>query len=406
MRIGLIATGLGSWHSANLNSSAMGPALKIVSVFCCLLAAGGTVYFAMCVWAARRFQREPRLAADRVFTPPVSILKSLKGLDPHMYAAFRSHCLLDYPEYEVLFGVNDLSDPALSLVEKLREEFPQKNLQIVHCPEMLGLNGKVSNLVQMLAHARFEHILINDSDILVECDYLSRVMAPFAQSEVGMVTTLYRGLAGKTLGSKLEALGLSTDFAGGVLIARAIEGGIRFGLGATIATTKTVLSKIGGLEPLVEYLGDDYELGARAAAAGYKVALAETIPETALPDYSFRDFWAHQMRWARNIKDRRPAQYVGLIATFGLVWALLAVLLSPHAWWTWLALVVTAGARLVSALAVGRRVLRDPRVVRDLWLLPLHDFVALLIWIASYGGNTVEWRGLKFRLRDGKLEKG
>ncbi len=380
-------------------------ALIIVAAFCGLLAAGGTVYFGMAIWAARRFRREGALAADSKFAPPVSILKSLKGLDPHMYMAFRSHCLVDYPEYEVLFGVNDLSDPALSLVEKLRDEFPQNNLQIVHCPAVLGLNGKVSNLAQMLPRARFEHILINDSDMVVQRDYLSSVMAPFAQPEVGMVTTLYRGLAGKTLSSKLEALGLSTDFAGGVLIARALEGGIRFGLGATIATTKAVLGKIGGLEPLVEYLGDDYELGARAAAAGFTVELARAIPETALPDYSFREFWAHQMRWARNIKDRRPAQYFGLIVTFGLVWAVLAVLLNPYAWWTWLALIVTAAIRLTAALVVGRGVLKDPRVAADLWLLPLRDFVALLIWLASYAGDTVEWRGLLFKLRDGKLEK-
>ena len=380
-------------------------ALIIVADLCCLLAIGGTVYFVLCIWAAKRFRREADVAARGKFTPPVSILKSLKGLDPHMYAAFRSHCLLEYPEYEVLFGVSDLGDPAVSLVEKLREEFPRKNLQVVHCPEVLGLNGKVSNLVQMLPHARFEHVLINDSDILVERDYLSRVMAPFADPKIGMVTTLYRGLAGQTLGSKLEALGLSTDFAGGVLIARAMEGGIRFGLGATIATTKTVLSQIGGLEPLVDYLGDDYELGARAAAAGHKVELADAVPETALPDYSFRDFWAHQMRWARNIKDRRPAQYVGLIVTFGMIWAALAVLLNPFAWWTWLALVVTAATRLASAVVLGRGVLNDRRVVRDLWLLPLRDLVALLIWMASYAGNKVEWRGLQFKLRNGRLEK-
>jgi ceramide glucosyltransferase len=383
----------------------MRSALTIVADLCCLLAAGGTVYFAMGIWAAKRFESESDVTAKAKFAPSVSILKSLKGLDPHMYAAFRSHCLLEYPEYEVLFGVSDLGDPAVSLVEELREEFPRKNLQVVHCPAVLGLNGKVSNLAQMLPYAGFEHILINDSDILVERDYLSRVMAPFAKPEVGMVTTLYRGLAGKTLGSKLEALGLSTDFAGGVLIARAMEGGIRFGLGATIATAKTVLSQIGGLEALVDYLGDDYELGARAAAAGYKVELADAVPETALPDYSFRDFWAHQMRWARNIKDRRPAQYVGLIVTFGMIWAVLAVLLNPYAWWTWLALAVTAATRLASAVVVGRGVLKDPRVVRDLWLLPLRDLVALLIWIASYAGNKVEWRGLQFKLRDGKLEK-
>jgi ceramide glucosyltransferase len=269
----------------------------------------------------------------------------------------------------------------------------------------LGLNGKVSNLAQMLSQASYEHVIINDSDIVVSRDYLLRVMAPFAQPGVGMVTTLYRGLAGNTLGSKLEALGLSTDFTGGVLVARAMEGGIRFGLGATIATTKTVLREIGGLEPLVDYLGDDYELGARAASAGHKIELADTIVETALPHYSFHELWLHQMRWARNIKDRRPAQYFGLIATFGLVWAAIAVLYDPFAWWTWLVLAIATATRFTSAVIVGRGVSNDPRVVRDLWLLPLRDFVALLIWIASYAGNEVEWRGLRFRLRKGKLER-
>ncbi len=212
-------------------------------------------------------------------------------------------------------------------------------------------------------------------------------------------------IAGKTLASKLEALGLSTDFAGGVLVARAMEGGIRFALGATLATTKTVLSAIGGLEPLADYLGDDYELGARTAAAGYRVELADIVVETTLPDYSFRDFWAHQIRWARNVKDRRPAQYFGLIVTFALVWAVFGVLAAPHEWWTWAMLGVAAVARLMSAIVVGRGVLRDPRIPRDLWLVPFRDLVALAVWFVSYFGNQIEWRGLRFRLRKGKLER-
>ena len=385
----------------------MHSALTTVAVLCALLALAGAAYFAMCIVAAKRFQRErSRLPpGDTAFTPPVSILKSLKGLDPHMDSAFRSHCSLDYPEYEVLFGVSDADDPALALVEKLRDEFPQAKLRVVHCPQALGLNGKVSNLAQMLPQAQYEHIIINDSDILVPGDYLQRVLAPFTQPGVGMVTTLYRGLAGRTLGSKLEALGLSTDFSGGGLVARIMEGGIRFALGATIATTKTVLREIGGLEPLADYLGDDYELGARAAAAGYQVQLADSVVETALPDYSFRDFWAHQLRWARNVKDRRGAQYFGLIVSFGLIWAVLAVVAAPRAWWTWLALAVTAALRLTSAVVVGRGVLTDPQVLRDLWLLPLRDLVALAIWLVSYFGDEVEWRGMRFRLRHGKLER-
>jgi len=220
-----------------------------------------------------------------------------------------------------------------------------------------------------------------------------------------MVTSLYRGLAGKSLPSKLEALGLSTDFMGGVLVAREMEGGVRFALGATMATTKRVLREIGGLELLVDYLGDDYELGARTAAARYKVELSDVVVETAMPDYNFRNFWMHQLRWARNVRDRRPAQYFGLIVTFGLAWGILAVLVEPRAWWTWAELAVVALLRVMAALAIGREVLRDPNATRDLWLLPLRDFVALAVWIASFAGNQIEWRGLKFRIKNGRLER-
>ena len=380
-------------------------ALILTAAIGTLLALAGAAYFALCIWAARRFRGEKSREMRVCYEPPVSVMKSLRGLDPHMYAAFRSHCLQDYGEYELLFGVSDPGDPALKLVERLQQEFPQRAVRVVPCPMSLGLNGKVSTLAQMLPEARYEYILINDSDIVAGPDYLRRVMSAFAGGQVGMVTTLYRGLAGATLPSKLEALGLSSDFMGGVLVAREMEGGVRFALGATIATTKSVLHEIGGLEALVDHLGDDYELGARTAAAGYKVELADAVVETALPGYSWREFWAHQMRWARNVKDRRRAQYVGLVVTFGLAWGILAVLAAPWAWWTWAALGVIAVARVAAAVAIGRGVLADPDVLRDLWLLPLRDFLALAVWLASFAGNKIEWRGLKFRVHDGKLEK-
>ncbi len=372
---------------------------------CALLALAGAAYFVLCVWAAGRFRSQAAQSVLRDFEPAVSILKSLKGLDPHMYAAFRSHCLFDYERYELLFGASDPDEPALALVERLQQEFPQRTIRVVHCPLSLGLNGKVSTLAQMLPQATHEHILINDSDIVAPPDYLRRVMCRFADKRVGMVTSLYRGLAGKTVPSRMEALGLSTDFMGGVLVAREMEGGVRFALGATIATTKSVLREIGGLEALVNHLGDDYELGARTAAAGYAVALADVVVETALPDYRFVDLWRHQMRWARNVKDRRPAQYIGLIVTFGLAWGVLAVLAAPQAWWAWVALATVAVSRLVGALAIGLGVLRDPCVLRDLWLVPLRDLTALAVWLASFAGDEVEWRGMRFRVRSGKLEK-
>src|SRR5215831_11667823 len=361
--------------------------LTVIAALCALLALAGAAYFALCVWAAARFRREPIHSSRIDFEPPVSIMKSLKGLDPHMYAAFRSHCLLDYTEYELLFGVSDPNEPALELVKRLQREFPNRRIRVIQCPQSLGLNGKVSTLAQVLPQAKYEHILINDSDIVAPPDYLRRVMRRFAGERVGMVTSLYRGLAGKTLPSKLEALGLSTDFMGGVLVAREMESGVRFALGATMATTKRVLREIGGLEPLVDYLGDDYELGARTAAKGYKVELSDVVVETALPNYTFGGFWTHQLRWARNVRDRRPAQYFGLIVTFGLAWGILAVLAAPLVWWTWAALALVALLRILADVAIGRGVLRDPDVMRGLWLLPLRDFVALAVWIASFAGN-------------------
>jgi ceramide glucosyltransferase len=371
----------------------------------CALALAGAAYFALCVWAAGRFRRAAGRAGRIDFEPPVSILKSLKGLDPRMYDAFRSHCRFDYGEYELLLGASAPDEPALALVARLQREFPHRSIRVVRCPLTLGANGKVSTLAQVLPEAKYEYILINDSDIVAPPDYLRRVMTLLADERTGLVTSLYRGLAGNTLPSRMEALGLSTDFMGGVLVAREIERGVRFALGATMATTKSVLRQIGGLENLVDYLGDDYELGARTAAAGYKVELTDVVVETALPDYSFDQFWAHQLRWARNVKDRRHAQYFGLIVTFGLAWGLVAVAAHPRAWWTWAALAVVAATRLLAAIAVGRNVLHDPLVLRDLWLIPLRDLTALAVWIVSFAGNQVEWRGMKFRVRDGKLER-
>jgi ceramide glucosyltransferase len=376
----------------------------IVAAGCAVLGLAGSAYFVLSTWAAVRYRSDAKSESSPAAIPPVSILKSLKGIDPHMYEAFVSHCTVDYPEYDVLFGVADLQEPALEVVRKLQQKFPQIRLRVIHCPETLGFNGKVSNLAQMLPQASYEHVIINDSDIVVPRDYLRKVMLPFSDPAVGMVTTLYRGVSGSTLGSKLEALGICTDFAGGVLLARAMEGGIRFGLGATIATTKTVLEKIGGLEQLTDVLGDDYELGARAAKAGFNVTLADTVLQTTLPDYSFHDFCLHQMRWARNVKDRRPGQYFGLIATFGLAWAIVGVIVMPFAWWTWAILAVTGMARFTAAIVVGCGVLKDPHVLPNLWLIPLRDFIALAIWFASFWGNTVVWRGTRFRLRDGKLQ--
>jgi ceramide glucosyltransferase len=193
-----------------------------------------------------------------------------------MYESFRSHCLQNYPEYEIIFGVSEPDDEAIAQVKRLQREFPLHPIQLVVCAKRLGANVKVSNLAQMLGHARGEYIIVNDSDIRVPAEYLRSVIAPLLNPEIGLVTCLYRGVAGPTLGSRLEALGISTDFCAGVLAASVLEG-IKFGLGSTLAFRRQDLISIGGFEAIVDYLADDYEIGNRLAGKGLKVHLSETV---------------------------------------------------------------------------------------------------------------------------------
>ena len=301
-----------------------------------LLTLCGVAYGLIALWSARDFERAGRGgSAGGDIAPGVSILKPVKGVDARMYAGFVSHCAQEYAgEFELLFGVSSLEDAAVREVARLRVEFPGVNIRLVECKERLGASGKMSNLVQMLPEARFEHVIVNDSDIRVSSKYLERVMAGFVDESVGLVTVPYWGRAEGGLWSRLEALGISTDFMPGVLVARKLEGGIRFGLGSTLATTKTALATIGGFEAMVDQLADDYELGARLSAAGYKVALVREVVETTVPAYSLRGFCEHQLRWARSTRDSRRWGYVGVGVTFVLPWSMAAMVASGFALWS------------------------------------------------------------------------
>ena len=365
-----------------------------------------SIYYLLCLWSAASFLRGRKAGGGAHPTPTlpaVSILKPLKGTDPDIYESFRSHCLQDYPEYEIIFGVSDPDDPAVASVKQLQQEFPDHAIRLVVSPNILGANVKVSNLEQMLTAARFEHLIVNDSDIRVERDYLRRVIAPLADERVGMVTCLYRGIAASTLGSKLESLGISTDFCPGVLVARELEGGLRFGLGSTLAFRRADLDRIGGFRSIVDFLADDYELGRRIAALGLQVRLSDVVVETHLPAYDLRGFLAHQLRWARGVRDSRAGGYIGLVSTYGLMWALLALIASHAAPWAWAVFGATMLLRLAVALAIGKSVLEDSQLLRYLWLLPVRDLVAVVVWVASFAGHTVTWRGDRFELRKGRL---
>jgi ceramide glucosyltransferase len=367
-----------------------------------------SIYYIICLWSAAVFLRERKAGEGARPTqpsslPPISILKPLKGTDPDIYASFRSHCLQDYPEYEIVFGVSDPDDPAIASVQQLRREFPDRAIRLVLSPDQLGPNVKVSNLEQMLPSARYQHLLVNDSDICVEKDYLRRVIAPLVDERVGMVTCLYRGVADPTLGSQLESLGISTDFCAAVLVARQLEGGLSFGLGSTLAFRRVDLERIGGFRSIVDFLSDDYELGRRITTLGLQVLLADVVVETHLPAYDLRGFLAHQLRWARGVRDSRTGGYIGLVSTYGLMWALLTVISSCAVAWSWAVLGATALLRLAVAIVVGKVVLEDRGLLRNLWLLPIRDLVAVGVWIVSFAGHTVTWRGDRFILKNGRL---
>jgi len=382
-------------------------AFQLIETLATLGTLSGLGYYTLSLWGAAGFLRERKAAevGGPAQFPPVSILKPLKGTDPEMLESFRSHCRLDYPEYEIIFGVSEADDPAAELVKQLAAEFPQRRIRLVLCLKNLGANAKVSNLVQMLPEARDQYLVVNDSDIRVEPDYLKRVIAPLDDPKTGMVTCLYRGVPAPTLGSHLESLGISSDFSGGVLAARVVEGGLHFGLGSTLALRRNDLQAIGGFEAVVDYLADDYELGKRISGHGLQVKLSEVVVETFLPPYSPREFFDHQLRWARSVRDSRRWGYAGVALTFGLPWALLSLALIRGTWWAWELLAVAALLRIILALVVGRWVVRDRTVVRWFPLIPLRDIVGLAVWIASFVGHRITWRGGDFLLKDGKLAR-
>jgi ceramide glucosyltransferase len=382
--------------------------LHLAAYLFALLALCGFGYLKLSLWSELRFlarRRKARLQPPRDFAPPVSILKPLRGSDREMYLSFRSHCLQRYPQYEIIFGVNSSNDEAVIEVERLRREFPMHDIRLVVCAESLGTNRKVSNLSQMMREAKYAHIVVNDSDIRVPRDYLRRIVAPMEDAQVGLVTALYRAEAGRSIASRMEAITIATDFAGGVLCAMQIEGGLHFGLGSTLAFPRAAAEAIGGLETLIDYLADDHELGRMISEAGYKVVLSDVVVETFLPENSFGAMFEHQLRWARTVRDLRKLGYVGVLLTFGLPWAIAATLCAGFAPWSLALLAVVAVARFASGYLLCGPILNDRQTLGDLWLIPVRDVVGVAIWFASFGGDTIVWRGERFHLKDGRLTR-
>ncbi|MBZ5576578.1 MAG: bacteriohopanetetrol glucosamine biosynthesis glycosyltransferase HpnI [Acidobacteriia bacterium] len=357
-------------------------------------ALAAAAYYLLAIVAAILWRRS---ASGPLALPPVSILKPMYGTEEGLYEAIRSHAAQDYPEFEILFGFGDADDPARAEVERLQQEFPGRSLRaIVARPD--APNAKVAVLAELARQARYGLLVVNDDDIVAGPGYLRSVVAPFANPQTGLVTCLYRAPA-RSFPSLIEGLGIATEFAPSVMVARLL-GVADFALGSTMAVRAETLREIGGFEAIADYLADDYQLGRRVAARGYRVEFASAVVETGGGGRaSWGGMWRHQLRWSRTIRVSQPPGYYGSVVTHATVWALVAFLAGQ--WWAGTA---ALALRLVAAALAGGVILEDRQVWRWFWLIPFRDLFGFAVWMGGCFGSTVDWRGRTLRLRrDGRI---
>jgi ceramide glucosyltransferase len=357
-------------------------------------------YLVAAVCARRFFGGAPQPANG--FSPPVSILKPVRGVDREAYENFASFCRLDYPEYEILFGVSDRRDPVIPVIEKLIRDFPLSRIRLYTGMVKVGPNDKASILAHLAREARHEVLVISDSDTRATPDCLREIAGPFRNSEVGAVTCLYRGVKAKTFGDMMEALGISSDFFGGVFVAQQFAGA-HFALGATMAVTRKRLEEIGGFEGLAEFLLDDFELGRRIAALGYRVELISYSAAMVLPSQSLRAFLQRHLRWAIGVRNANPWAHLGLLLTQGLPLSVLALTACRSTGEAAAYLSAYLVSRYTMAFSVGLWGLHDSVLRKRWWLVPVWDGLSFATWLASIPKSHVSWRGKAFQVREGRL---
>ena len=361
------------------------------------------IYYLIAIFSAWHFFRvSSRQNTFNTFTPPVSILKPVRGHDPDAYENYASFCRQDYPEYEVVFCVGDRSDPALVAIEQVIRDFPQCRIRVLFGSGRIAANDKVAKLVRLVNDAQYEHLVINDSDVRAEPGYLRRVVAPLADSKVGAVTCFYAPTDEKTLVQHLQSVGMLSDFYAGILVAWQLDG-VKFALGPTIATTRTRLAGFGGYEAIENRPADDLLVGRLIAEQGYEVRLLSYSVLTVADYASMRDLFNKRLRWIVVMRKMRPWGHIGLIFTLGLPWALAAAIAGPRP-------AIAAGYlgsyllfRWLMTWLIGSWGLKHRVSWEKYALIPVWDAMATLIWLVSFTRSTIMWRGYKYFLREGQL---
>jgi ceramide glucosyltransferase len=368
------------------------------------LAAIPFVYYTIALFSGWRFfsrrvaAREP--AAP--FTPPVSILKPVRGLDPDAYENFASFCRQDYPQYEIVFCVGDHSDPVLLVIQRVISDFPQTDIRVLFGSGRVATNDKVAKLARLSQEAKYETLVINDSDVRAEPQYLRTIVAPLADPNVGAVTCFYVPTDETTAVQKLQTVGMYSDFYPGIVVAWQLDG-VKFALGPTIATSRARLAAFGGYETIENRPADDLLVGRLIAEQGCEVKLLPYTVETVADFHSFGDLFLKRLRWIVVMRHMRPFGHFGLVFTWGLPWSLLALLLAPS---------LSVGAAFVAAylsLRVAMTVLmegwglRQTVSWRSLAFIPVWDAMAFAIWLASFTRSTIRWRDHDYFIRNGEL---
>jgi ceramide glucosyltransferase len=373
--------------------------MALIPVLLLVVLAGALVYCALVVFAAHHYLalRPPELRAS----PPISILKPLDGVDEGLEQNLRSFFEQDYQDYELLFAVRGSGDPAIAVVDGRRKEYPRVTARLIVTGEPPYPNAKVYSLDRMLAEARHELLVMSDSDIRVKPDMLRVVAAEFQDQRLGLATCPYRAVPGHSFWSVIEAIGMNTEFLGGVLVARIVEG-MQFAVGPTIVARKAALLSFGGFDRLKDYLAEDFMMGKLASEHGWRVGLSSYVIEHRIGSQGFRENTRHRLRWARSTRRSRPSGYIGQLFTNPLPLALLLIALDPD-WWP--VLILTVLLRALAAWAVAGWVLHDPLTARRWWLVPVQDVVSFVFWLTGFFGNTIEWRGRRYHLHaDGRFD--
>lgn len=329
--------------------------------------------------------------------PPVSILKPVCGLDREAYENFSSFCRLDYPAYEILFGVTNENDPVISVIEELQRAFPARSIRLLVGATSIGTSPKMNLLCRLVREAKYDFLVINDSDVRVDEDYLRNATAPFGDPKVGVATALFRSITEGDFASDLDAVGVPSDSSASALVAEKF-GGMDFALGWTMATTKQRLKEIGGFEAMADHHSDDFTLGNKIARNGYRIALMRNPIWMVFPKERLSQFLRHELRWSIMLRNIRPIGYLSLATTFGLPWAVLAAAASHSFAWAVAYPLAYFVLRLTMAWTIGVWGLGDPVLRSRIWLVPIRDAVNFFVWVAGCIFSKVQWRGKEYRV--------